>query len=305
MQVAITGGTGFIGKHLVQAHLDRGDQVRVLTRNPDLQRNEIEYVVGDLTQSDLSSFVGGADILYHCAGQLNDESQMHALHVDATQRLLEAAKGRVGRWIQLSSVGVYKRIGSGSITEDSEIGPVGVYEKTKTESDQLLVKFSKENDLDYCVLRPSNVFGPTMTNQSLAALVNLIKKGWYFHIGKKEALVNYVSVDDVVTALMACATGPKASREIYNLSQSTKTTDMIASLARGAGAKEPSLKLPEIPLRLFTRLLEKLPLFPLSIDRINALTNHTFFDSQKIQDELDFTYHQKLSASLADYARSL
>ena len=68
MIVAVTGGTGFVGASLVRAHLAKGDEVRVLSRGRSSPvTGEARMVQGDLTMA--QEFVG-ADILYHCAGEL-------------------------------------------------------------------------------------------------------------------------------------------------------------------------------------------------------------------------------------------
>ncbi|MDD1617521.1 MAG: NAD(P)-dependent oxidoreductase, partial [Methylococcaceae bacterium] len=88
MIVAVTGGTGFIGKHLIARHIARGDQVRYLTRQvPANVITGATAVVGDLTASvdELRSFVQGVDVLYHCAAELNDATLMHKTNVLGTQ----------------------------------------------------------------------------------------------------------------------------------------------------------------------------------------------------------------------------
>ena len=141
MIVAITGGRGFIGSYLVKKHLNQGDEVRVLSRKKITQNNEAQLFIGDLTEkdSDFVDFVDGIDVLYHCAGELNNESLMQKLHVDGTQSLINVSKGKVGRWVQLSSVGVYGPFRKGIITEKVQENPLGMYEKTKAKSEELVI----------------------------------------------------------------------------------------------------------------------------------------------------------------------
>ena len=76
MIVSITGGTGFIGKILVEKHLKRGDQVRVLTRRAQSVNPNVRIFIGNLFSPDidLSEFLKNTDILYHCAGEIQDKS---------------------------------------------------------------------------------------------------------------------------------------------------------------------------------------------------------------------------------------
>ena len=108
MRVAITGGTGFIGRRLAMFHLERGDRVRLLSRRQVTGfEGRTEVFRADLADpnADLRSFVEDNDVLYHCAGHLTDESHMHAVHVEGTRRLVEAATGRIGRWGPIEQCG--------------------------------------------------------------------------------------------------------------------------------------------------------------------------------------------------------
>jgi len=293
MIIAITGGGGFIGSLLVDKHLKQGDQVRLLSRNTLLERKNLQYFFGDLSNSsvDLSDFVNGVDILYHCAGEVNNKSLMQELHVNGTQRLVDAAQGKIGRWVQLSSVGVYGACRDGTITEDSKEQPFGIYEQTKTESDMII----KNSGIPCVILRPSNVFGIDMPNQSLRGLLRTIQKGLFFYIGKEDkSLVNYVHIADVVEALMCCGSDDKALGEVFNLSQSETVEKMITSFASGIGSDKKILRLPEIVVRVLVSVFGKIPKFPLTSSRVDALTGRCVYDSIKVQKILGFKYSMTL-----------
>ena len=271
MIIAITGGSGFIGSLLVDKHLKQGHQVRLLSRNTLLERKNLQYFFGDLTNSsiDLSDFVDGVDILYHCAGEVNNKSLMQELHVNGTQRLVDAAQGKIGRWVQLSSVGVYGACRDGTITEDSKEQPFGIYEQTKTESDKIL----KNSGIPCVILRPSNVFGIDMPNKSLKGLLRTIQKGLFFFIGREDkSLVNYVHIEDVAEALMCCGSDEKSLGEVFNLSQSETVEKMITSFASGLGSDKKILRFPEIIVRIIVSFFGKIPKFPLTSSRVDALT---------------------------------
>ena len=293
MIIAITGGGGFIGSLLVDKHLKQGDQVRLLSRNTLLERKNLQYFFGDLSNSsvDLSDFVDGVDIIYHCAGEVNNKSLMQELHVNGTQRLVDVAQGKIGRWVQLSSVGVYGACRDGTITEDSKEQPFGIYEQTKTESDKIV----KNSGIPCVILRPSNVFGIDMPNQSLRGLLRTIQKGLFFFIGKEDkSLVNYVHIEDVVEALMCCGSDDKALGEIFNLSQSETVEKMIAAFASGIGSDKKILRFPEIVVRVLVSFFGKIPKFPLTSSRVDALTGRCVYDSIKVQKILGFKYSMTL-----------
>lgn len=301
MIIAVTGGGGFIGQLLVQRLLQHGHQVRLLTRNQKKLIEGVEYFQGDLSNPDSAydDFVDSVDVLYHCAGEVNDESLMQQLHVEGTRRLVDAAKGRIGSWIQLSSVGAYGSCRNQVITEESVEHPSGVYEETKTESDKIV----KESGIPYVILRPSIVFAATMRNRSLFQLLNMVRRGIFFYLGKKGALVNYVHVDDVVEALLKCGGNSTALGNIFNLSQTVEIERMVDSFQSGLGIERTVLRLPEWPLRVATCLTGWLPGFPLTAQRIDALTGRCCYDSSKIKNELGFEFGSSLEERFQSFAQ--
>jgi nucleoside-diphosphate-sugar epimerase len=301
MIIAITGGSGFIGSLLVDKLLKQGNQVRLLSRKTQLKDVSVQYFLGDLSNPsvDLSDFLDGVDILYHCAGEINNKSLMQELHVNATQRLVDAAQGKIGRWVQLSSVGAYGACRDGVITEDSEEQPFGVYERTKTESDKIVIN----SGIPFVILRPSNVFGVEMTNQSLFQLISMINKGLFFYLGRKGALANYIAVEDVVEALFLCGNRDNALGEIYNLSQTIEIEKMVLSFSLGLGIEGRFLRLPEFPVRVLVKVFTIFSKLPLTTTRIDALTSRCIYKSNKIIEELNFEFKSTLEESFQLIAR--
>ena len=302
MIIAITGGNGFIGKMLVDRHLEMGDQVRLLARTPSSERKNVKYFLGDLSiqNYNLAGFLENVDILYHCAGEINNESLMHELHIQGTQRLADAAKGRISRWVQLSSVGVYGLCRSGIVNENSKEQPFGVYESTKNQSDNIV----KKSGIPYVILQPSNVFGDEMPNQSLRALLDALRRGIFVFVGKEdEALVNYVHVTDVVDALILCGFSEKALGEVFIVSQSSTVSNMILSLASGIQSEKKILRFPEPFIRFIAAIFGWIPAFPLTSRRVNALTGKCVYNSNKIEKILDFRYSMTLEEGLKLFAR--
>ena len=302
MIIAITGGSGFVGKSLVDKCLELGHKVRILTRTFSNDRKNVKYFLGDLScqDHDFSSFVEGVDILYHCAGEINNDSLMEELHVDGTKRLVEAATGKISCWVQLSSVGVYGVCRFGKVNESSIEQPYGVYESTKNESDNIV----KASSIPHVVLRPSNIFGDDMPNKSLWGLIEAIKSGMFFYIGKKnEAVVNYVHVSDVVNALILCGSDKNALGEVFILSQSLVLEDMIISLASGNDSNKKILRFPEALIRFMVLIFGWIPRFPLTNSRVDALTGKCVYNSTKILKMLGFSYSMSLEEGLRLFAK--
>jgi len=303
MIVAITGGTGFIGKRLVLRHLEKGNTVRVLTRREPNETglpNNVFLYQEDLTSSvkNLVSFVDGAELLYHCAAEINKPNLMLNVHIQGTRNLIEAASGKIGIWIQLSSVGVYGPHFSGVVTEETPLNPIGIYETTKAESDNLVIEAAARKAITFSMLRPSNVFGPSMTNQSLFQMIGMINKRLFFFIGKPGASANYIHVDNVVEGLVQCGKMDAARGRIYNISDYRTIEEFVTVIADELRKPMPMLRLPETPIRWMAKLCERLPHFPLTESRVNALTNRSVYSIERIQYELGYTHQVPMEDGL-------
>jgi len=215
---------------------------------------------------------------------------METVHVQGTLNLINAAAGRIGRWVQLSSVGAYGKQRGGVVTEESALNPCGTYEVTKVKSDSLVAGGAVNGAFDYAILRPSNVYGPEMSNRSLFSLISMIQRGLFFFIGKAGASANYIHVDNVVKALLLCGRSPHASGRVYNLSDHRSMEQFVAAIAKGLGIDMPRIRLPETPVRFLAKLAGVVPGIPLTEARIDALTSRAVYPSTRIERELGYQH---------------
>lgn len=305
MNVLVMGGRGFIGGKLVHALVGKNCLVDSLTRhNVDAlaKKNEcfVSYIKCDLLDLgfDFHELVGKYDIVFNCAGELHDKSLMRSLHVEATGRLVDACKtmaqkrNRAIHWVQLSSVGAYgpsqpKANVQRVVSEETITAPVGEYEVTKTQADKLIMD-AADDFFSYTILRPSNVYGSDMSNNSIRKLASMIKKGLFFYIGKPGAISNYVHVCDVVDALISCGFDSRARDQVFNLSNDCEQAVVINALADYQCVTAPHFRLNESFVRLIVLLFSWLPHFPLSKSRVDSLVSRTYYDSSKIEYVIGF-----------------
>jgi len=304
MIVSITGGTGFIGRGLVLDHLARGHTVRLLSRRSPKDAGLPDLVMwhrGDLSSSTmLLSFLEGADVLYHCAAEIRDESLMQEVNVEGTRRLVEAATGRIGRWVQLSSVGAYGSYSQGVVTENSLLNPSGAYEVTKVEADALVETAALGGAFEHVILRPSNVYSAEMSNQSLFSLISMIQRNLFFYIGKPGASANYIHVDNVISALVLCGVHREAKGKIFNLSDYLTIEQFVASIALALGKPAPHRRLPKLMLQIAAKLACIIPKFPLTESRVNALTNSAIYLNDKIEREIGYKHVLQMEQGLKE-----
>lgn len=311
--VCITGGAGFIGQRLLGGLEIGGFDIRLLTRVNKPNTAKKEYFVADLADENitLDDFLNEVSVVYHCAGEVKNTALMRTLHIDGTQRLLEAVKRQIKvtnksiHWVQLSSVGAYGppialagelRV----VTEATECNPIGEYEISKTLADELVMQLAATEPLfSYTILRPSNVIGESMPNQSLRSLICMIKKRLFFYIGSHSAVATYIHVDDVVAALILCGTDSRARGQVFNLSNDCLLSEIVSAVAKASGFKPPCLCVPETLLRIIVKITSWLKYMPVTQDRINALVRHTYYPSTKIKDVLGFVPQYNIPSSVS------
>src|SRR5256886_4579234 len=152
MLVALTGGTGFVGRHVAATLGARGHRVRVLARDPArarlLSEQPVEIVAGGLAdRAALDRLAGGADALIHLVGIIVEQGAQTftAVHVAGTQALLGAARqAGVRRFLHMSAVGARDEPGATP------------YHRTKGQAEQLV----REAGFAHAIFRPSIINGP-------------------------------------------------------------------------------------------------------------------------------------------------
>jgi len=317
MKVLVIGGSGFIGIRLVKALCDAGFQVRLLSRKECLVsewcNDGLERAKGDLLDSafDIRAAVAGCSIVFNCAGELSNENLMRSLHVDATRRIVRACKdlargtGKALHYVQLSSVGAYGPSAGGSvavrvITEESATAPVGVYESTKTEADEIIIAAQEKGVFTFSILRPSNVFGAGMPNNSIRQWGGVIKRGLFFYVGSRGAISTYVHVDDVVRALLLCGFNEHAKGEIFNISNDCTQEELVEAMAEALKVRAPTLRVPELLARAVCRIFSRVPGFPLSSTRIDSLVARTTYPVDKLARVLGYSHDRPVKDTISE-----
>lgn len=180
--VLVTGAAGFIGSHLCERLLDRGDDVVGLDCFTDYyprdakernlralrDRTGLRFVEGDLASMDLAPLVADRSIIYHLAAQAGVRASWGKefdayvrCNVTATQRLLEALKDRDDvRFVFASSSSVYGKNPPLPTPEDVILDPNSPYGATKVTGEHLCALYAENWGLDYCALRYFTVYGP-------------------------------------------------------------------------------------------------------------------------------------------------
>ncbi len=238
MKCLVTGGAGFIGSHIVEALLKRGDSVRVLdnlsTGRPDtIQnfRNRIDFVQGDLREKkDLERAVAGIDVIFHEAAlrsvprSIDDPGASNEINIDGTLNLLLAARqARVKRMVYASSSSAYGDQKTFPQVESMRCSPLSPYAVSKLAGELYSIVFSRTFGLETVSLRYFNVFGPRQHPESQYAAVipkfmQSARSGEPLEVhsdGKQSRDFTYI--ENVVQANLLAAEKPKAAGEFFNI----------------------------------------------------------------------------------------
>lgn len=257
----VAGGAGFIGSHLVEALVARGNQVRVfdnfstgLLSNLDGVRHDIEIIFGDVNQSDLlCQATEGVELFFQFAMPSHDalgapESAAHwAQPSESLQCLIAACAAKVRRVIYASSCSVYGQNAASPLTEDDWALPDTGAGFAKLSGELQCIGFTALYGLETVRLRLSHTFGPRQgpTNPCAQEVPVIVKTmlGGHSPVLDRAARTarDLVHVDDVVHAALLAAEAPRVSGQVYNIArgQSATLLDVVAAVnhIRGANIK--------------------------------------------------------------------
>jgi nucleoside-diphosphate-sugar epimerase len=231
----LTGATGFLGSHIAEQLVARGERVRALVRPASdttfLRGLGVELAPGDLRDvASLRRAVAGADVVYHCAakvGEWGPWSDFQEQIIDATRNLLDACRAEsVGRVLHVSSITVYghPRLRDGQLfTEDEPLGQDlwsrDYYIRAKVRAEELVRAYPG----DATVVRPSWIYGPR-DRTTLPRILKALQAGRVSLIGSGDNFLNLVYGGDVAEGAILAANHPGARGRAYNLGSEGELT---------------------------------------------------------------------------------
>jgi nucleoside-diphosphate-sugar epimerase len=271
VKILVTGAAGFLGGHLVDMLLERGDEVRAMVRpveNASRLRklDGVEVVHGDLTDKEsVERAVRGVQRVYNVAAKTGPwglEKDYSAVNVWGVADLITAAMDAgVERIVHTSSITVYGHHLHGSITEDhpfhTEDNP---YSRTKIAGEKLVADFVKERGAPVVVVRPAWIYGPRDT-ASFGRFVALVESGKGFLIGSGKNIVPVVYVRDVAQGLIEAGdAGDEVIGKAYTIADDRRVTQVeyLNTIADFLEVPPVSRKLPYFALYTAGRTAELL-----------------------------------------------
>jgi nucleoside-diphosphate-sugar epimerase len=201
--VAVTGATGFIGRHVTADFLDRGFTVRAIVRPESVHEADARATVvrAPLKADALGAAFTGAEAVVHLAGVIEALSESHytAVNVTATSAVARAAAAAGAHLVHVSSLAA---AGPAPIRaprdEDDEPNPLTPYGRSKLDGERAVNSVS---GLSWTILRPGVVYGPG--DRAMFLFFKCAALGVLPHVGRRDAAYMFVHVDDVVRTIAA------------------------------------------------------------------------------------------------------
>ena len=265
MRVLVTGGTGFVGPHIVRRLVDEGHQVRLLEREPGSRQRAAlpaqEAVQGDVTDpASLRRAVEEQEVVVHLVAIINGRpEEFERVMSQGTRDLVAAAKeAGVRRFVLMSALGTSE--------ETKELVP---YYRAKWAMELAV----KNSGLEHVIIRPSFAFGkdggilPTFRTVAKVAPVTPI-------IGSGKQRIQPIWVDDVAAYFVAGVERPEAANRTFEIAGPDVVTwnEFWSRLKQALGSRRPSIHLPFGLMRAQATVLEKLlPHPPVTRDQLKML----------------------------------
>jgi nucleoside-diphosphate-sugar epimerase len=257
---AVTGGSGFIGRHLLRRLVADGHRVRSLDLEP-LDLAGVEAIVGDVRDPDaVRRLCCDADVVVHAAAALpitGSRRELWSVNVDGTRTVLDAA-GASDRLVVVSS-GVVYGLQPPPVREDAAPSPIEPYGRAKLAAEELA------RAAGAVVLRPTAVVGPERRGL-YSILCRWIDEGRRVYVlGSGRTRYQLLAIEDLVEAILLAAERGR-NGEAYNLGATEVRTvrEELETLIRRAGSSSTVGSLPALPARLALATFAAMRLSPLS-----------------------------------------
>jgi nucleoside-diphosphate-sugar epimerase len=267
--ILVTGGNGFVGRHVVSALQDRGDGVRVLAVHGEdaswLRQRGVAVYHGDIrVPESLTQPMHGADAVLHLAAMMDVWRPIEdywAVNVTGTENIGQAALAAgVRRFVHMSSSSVYGVALGRPADESFPLAPFpDPYPITKAAGDRVVQRMIAEHHLPAVIIRPDQVFGPG-DRLHFVRMADRLRSGRGIVVGSGDNAMPFVYVTDVVRGLLLALEHDHAIGRAYNITNDHPLTQqqLLNAIACGIGVSPPRFHIPYRALYAAGYLAERL-----------------------------------------------
>ena len=260
--ILVTGATGFVGQHLVNALLRKKKQVRACVRGRRYKSYSESPLVELSLVEDLSQVASWEKALRDVTVVIHTAARVHIMEDKEADPLAEfrkvntegtlnlarqAAEQGVSRFIFISSIkvnGEMTSIGQPFRTTDNTI-PTDPYGLSKYEAEQGLLRIASETDMEVVIIRPPLIYGPGV-KANFASMMKWVSKGVPLPLGAVYNNRSLVALENLIDFIIHCIAHPKAANEVFLVSdeEDISTTQLLKKVAKELGKKANLLPIP-------------------------------------------------------------
>jgi len=303
--IFITGGTGFLGRHLVSALCREGVPMRVLTRQPHRYAWLSNYARVDVVQGDLreekplDALLLGCEQVIHAAGLFSmwgGAGDFYATNVQGTKHLLEASqRAGVKRFLYVSTVAVVGEPLKGrSVDETHPCTPSDAYQASKLEAERLVLEANGVGGMQTVVVRPGAFYGALGNYAFNRLFFTDPMRGIIMQMNGGNYVIFPVYIRDVVQGIQKAMAHGRAGEVYHICGECLPHKEAFDIICRQAGLHYPRLNIPNWLGLGFARFLTMIsditkrePFYPIGLK--SYVFNDWNVSSEKAKRELGFT----------------
>jgi nucleoside-diphosphate-sugar epimerase len=316
MRALITGGTGFIGYHLIRDLLAKEWQIRCLVRKtstiPEEFIGKVEFITGDITdKTSLKGIIDNIDLVIHMAGLIKASNfkSFKKVNTEGTVNLINTIPPEKRSSIKFIFISSMAACGPSRnrqpLSEDQPPTPISHYGQSKLLAEQAVRKSS----LDYRIIRPAAVYGPG--DRETLSFFRLAAKHINPRIGFRKRYLSLIHVKDLISLIFKAALSDKKN-QIYNATDCTngyswnkiikKASDNLDSWLVPLYIPKSFVAIAAYSATLWSKISNNSTIF--NVDKFNEMKQqYWLLSSAKAQDQLDFSPAYDLQKGFSETAQ--
>jgi nucleoside-diphosphate-sugar epimerase len=316
MQALVTGGTGFIGSHLVDELVSQGYTVRVLRRPTSTtafpEEKAISFVIGDLTdKASLVKACHQVDVVFHVAALPRDwgpKKIFFEVNLNGTRNLLDTCvQNKIPRFVFMSSAAVYGfPKTSQPITEEYQKKPTAKYGESKLAAEQLVWEYGTDHNMMVSAIRSPLVIG-SRDRMITPFLISALQQGRLFFIGDGTQKLSVSDGRDVAHCLRLAAETKQAPGQAYNVKSFDSTPkQLMETLATKLQVPAPQVHRSYPLTYLVASIIEGVWMLrgkqnpPLTRHKVKVLGHTRILDTTKAQQGLNYHATYSVTSTVND-----
>ncbi len=240
MKVFVTGGSGYIGKYLLEQLVEHGHEIKALTRQSSIKVKDVENINGDILKPE--SFISAldeVDAVFHNAAYVMDwgkKSDFYKINIEGTKNIAEACNEKgVGKIIYTSSAGVYGFPNiKEEITENFPKDPLNAYQMSKLKGENVLKKYK---NIEISTIRPPLILGGN--GHTGKVIMEKIEQGKMTYVGSGNHYISLVHPNDVSQCLRLALENNEESNIFNVVSFVCTIKELFDEIAHQLGVESP------------------------------------------------------------------